>query len=177
VLLPTVPRRRRRHHPDVTTQTQSHTDSNAADINGVHPSAVGANTQPDATKTKPENEPESTNTESVEADHIDSTYPEQKHAGAVGYGPNYNQGAGFLDKITGVKDQVKGKVTHNPELAAKGHDRMTGELKHKELEEDAKSDPFADPDQKKQKAKPEQAATTDGTDPESDPAKNTAEQA
>jgi uncharacterized protein YjbJ (UPF0337 family) len=44
-----------------------------------------------------------------------------------------------VEKITGLKEQVKGKVTHNPELVAKGHDRMTGELKHKELEEDAVS--------------------------------------
>ncbi|KAF7369101.1 Calmodulin-like protein [Mycena venus] len=152
-----------------STQTQPRTSSNVADVSGVHPSAVGANTQPDATKTKPENEPESTNKETVDADHIDSTYPEQKHAGAVGYGPNYNQGAGFLDKITGVKEQVKGKVTHNPELVAKGHDRMTGELKHKELEEDAKSDPFADPEEKKQKA---EQGGTNVVDPESKPTAN-----
>jgi hypothetical protein len=44
-----------------------------------------------------------------------------------------------VEKITGLKETVKGKVTHNPELAAKGHDRMTGVLKHKELEEDAVS--------------------------------------
>jgi hypothetical protein len=42
--------------------------------------------------------------------------------------------------VTGLKEQVKGKVSHNPELAARGHDRMTGELKHKELEEDAVSE-------------------------------------
>ncbi|KAJ7319030.1 hypothetical protein DFH08DRAFT_891352 [Mycena albidolilacea] len=135
-----------------TPSQTSRTASNIADINGVHPSAVGANTQPDATKTQPENAQESTTKEAVDKDHLDSQYPEQKHAGAVGYGPNYNQGAGFVEKITGLKETVKGKVTHNPELAAKGHDRMTGELKHKELEEDAKADPFANPEEKKPKA-------------------------
>ncbi|KAJ7489350.1 hypothetical protein FB451DRAFT_1553185 [Mycena latifolia] len=132
----------------MSTSTQTQSSSNVADINGVHPSAVGSNTMPDATKTQPPNN-ESTNKESVEADHLDSAYPEQKHAGKVGLGPNYNQGAGFLDKVTGLKEELKGKVTKNPELVAKGHDRLTGELKHKELEEDAAKDPFSNPEEKK----------------------------
>ncbi|KAJ7233859.1 hypothetical protein B0H12DRAFT_1143411 [Mycena haematopus] len=143
-----------------STQTQTRTSSNVANIDGTHPAAAGANTQPDATKTKPDNEPEATKKENVDADHLDPIYPEQKHAGKVGLGPNYNQGAGFLDKITGIKEQVMGKVTHNPELANTGHDRMTGELKHKELEEDAKADPFANPDEKKQKADNTTSGTT-----------------
>ncbi|KAJ7841045.1 hypothetical protein B0H14DRAFT_2587071 [Mycena olivaceomarginata] len=147
----------------MSTSTESPSQTpNVADINGVHPSAVSANTQPDATKTQPENAQESTTKEAAEQDHLDSQYPEQKHAGAVGYGPNYNQGAGFVEKITGLKEQVKGKVTHNPELAAKGHERMTGELKHKELEEeDAKADPFANPEKK---AKPEGADAAPAAD-------------
>ncbi|KAJ7841053.1 hypothetical protein B0H14DRAFT_3694880 [Mycena olivaceomarginata] len=76
---------------------------------------------------------------------------------------------GFAEKITGIKEQVKGKVTHNPDLVAKSHDRMTRELKHKDLEEDAKADPFADPEEKKAKAEGADAtpaadsATTTGT--------------
>ncbi|KAJ6598445.1 hypothetical protein DFH09DRAFT_903476 [Mycena vulgaris] len=148
----------------MSTSTQTQSSPNVADIKGVHPSAVGSNTMPDATKTQPPNN-ESTNKESVEADHIDSTYPEQKHAGKVGLGPNYNQGAGFLDKVTGLKEEIKGKVTKNPELVTKGHDRFTGELKHKELEEDG--DPFAIPEEKT--AEPgasgtgTDSATTNGT--------------
>ncbi|KAJ7040707.1 hypothetical protein C8F04DRAFT_1081831 [Mycena alexandri] len=145
---------------ETPSQTQPRTSSNAetstaqsgiADINGVHPSAVGANTQPDATKTQPASN-QQTNKESAEGDHLDSQYPEQKHAGAVGYGPNYHQTPGFLDKVTGLKEEVKGKVTHNPELAAQGHDRMTGELKKKELEADAAEDPFANPEEKQKGA-------------------------
>ncbi|KAJ7841047.1 hypothetical protein B0H14DRAFT_3457667 [Mycena olivaceomarginata] len=68
----------------------------------------------------------------------------------------------MAEKITGIKEQVKGKVTHNPDLVAKGHDRMTGELKHKELEEDAKADPFANPEEKK--AKPEGADAAPAAD-------------
>ncbi|KAJ7678122.1 hypothetical protein DFH06DRAFT_901742, partial [Mycena polygramma] len=115
----------------------------------VHPSAVGANTQPDATKTLPNNETPSTNKPSVEGD---STYPEQKHAGAVGYGPNYNPHAGLGDKITGLKEQVKGKISHNPDLVAQGHERVTGDLKKKELQGDNDPDPFADPEDKKKQA-------------------------
>ncbi|KAJ6466848.1 hypothetical protein C8R45DRAFT_1079379 [Mycena sanguinolenta] len=146
-----------------STQTQTRTSSNVADIDGAHPSAVGANTQPDATKTQRSNEPEETNRENVEGDHLESTYPEQKHAGAVGYGPNYHQGAGFSDKITGLKEQVKGKVTHNPALVETGHNRMTGELKQKELEEDAKADPFANPDEKKQQTEQQDGTTSSTT--------------
>ncbi|KAJ7176677.1 hypothetical protein C8R46DRAFT_1076990 [Mycena filopes] len=133
------------------TQTQNPHTSNAADINGVHPSAVGANTQPDATKTQPESH-EQTTQASAEADHLDSQYPEQKHAGAVGYGPNYHQKPGFLDKVTGIKEEIKGKVTKNPEMVATGHERMTGDLKKKELEADLATDPFANPEEKKQEA-------------------------
>ncbi|KAG8686267.1 hypothetical protein FRC09_014249 [Ceratobasidium sp. 395] len=73
-------------------------------------------------------------------------YPPQKHAGAVGYGPHYaevhGKETGFGAKLTGYKEQIKGKVTHNPELAQQGHDRVTGDLKAKQqAEEDAKS-PF-----------------------------------
>ncbi|KAJ6551369.1 hypothetical protein B0H19DRAFT_1157366 [Mycena capillaripes] len=145
-------------------QTESRTSSTAANINGVHPSAVGANTLPDATKTQPTNEAQSTNKEAVDADHLDPTYPEQKHAGAVGYGPNYNPKAGVFDKITGLKEQVQGKISHNPDLVEKGHERATGELKQKELKGDD-ADPFADPEEKKKKAEaaaPE-STTTNGT--------------
>ncbi|KAJ7768273.1 hypothetical protein B0H16DRAFT_1519218 [Mycena metata] len=152
---------------ETPSQTQPHTSSNAgtstntADIHGVHPSAVGANTQPDATKTQPESDAQ-TNKESAEGDHLDSQYPEQKHAGAVGFGPNYHQTPGFLDKVTGLKEEMKGKVTRNPDLAAKGHDRMTGELKKKELEADAAEDPFANPEEKQKEA--EGGAAQDSTD-------------
>ncbi|KAJ7182733.1 hypothetical protein C8R43DRAFT_967931 [Mycena crocata] len=144
-----------------SSQTQS--SSNVADIKGAHPSAVGSTTMPDATKTQAPDH-QSTNKESVDADHLDSNYPEQKHAGKVGYGPNYNQGAGIAEKITGLKEELKGKVTKNPELVAKGHDRVTGELKHKELEADAAADPFANPDEKKTQAEAETRTGSTKTD-------------
>ncbi|KAJ7750398.1 hypothetical protein DFH07DRAFT_922590 [Mycena maculata] len=141
-----------------STQTQNQSSSNVADINGQHPAAGDSHTLPDATKTLPPNE-QSTNQENVEKDPVDSTYPEQKHAGAVGYGPNFNQQAGLADKIGGLKDEIKGRITNNPELVAKGHDRRTGELKHKEQEEDDAQDPFANADEKKG----EQPPATNGT--------------
>ncbi|KAJ3805103.1 hypothetical protein F5876DRAFT_2821, partial [Lentinula aff. lateritia] len=64
------------------------------------------------------------------------SYPEQHHAGAVGYGPNYRQTATFTDKLSGLKEELKGKVTKNPQLVEHGRELKTGELKKKEQEED-----------------------------------------
>ncbi|KAJ7220560.1 hypothetical protein GGX14DRAFT_694913 [Mycena pura] len=118
-----------------TTQSPNGTDTD------VHPSAVGTNTVPDTTQ---DEERDSVSDAPLE----NSQYPEQKHAGAVGYGPNWHSKPGFLDKVTGIKEQVSGKVTRNPELAQRGHDRRTGELHQNELEADAKEDPFANPEEK-----------------------------
>ncbi|KAJ7604654.1 hypothetical protein FB45DRAFT_955572 [Roridomyces roridus] len=140
-----------------TTQTQS-SNGSGADLTGVHPSAVGPSpNMTTATKTQPPTEQSTDRDEStVEGD---STYPEQKHAGKVGLGPNYHRGAALGDKMAGFKESVKGKITHNPDLAAKGHDRMTGELQRKEQEGDDKADPFAKPDEKTENAEEKQEQT------------------
>ncbi|RDX51897.1 hypothetical protein OH76DRAFT_1400796 [Lentinus brumalis] len=67
-------------------------------------------------------------------------YPEQKHAGAVGYGPEYGKGASTGDKITGYKEELKGKLFHKPELVQHGHEMRTGALKNNAMEED--NNPF-----------------------------------
>ncbi|KAK7040735.1 hypothetical protein VNI00_009641 [Paramarasmius palmivorus] len=106
----------------------------------VHPSAVGSATEQD-----------SINNSGSGADN--QAYPPQRHAGATGFGPNYHPGPTFGDKMTGIKEQVKGTVTRNTELTQQGKDRRTGELKRREAEEDDKSDPFATPEEKEQKHK------------------------
>ncbi|KAI0635200.1 hypothetical protein C8Q77DRAFT_1156521 [Trametes polyzona] len=63
-------------------------------------------------------------------------YPEQKHAGAVGYGPEYGKGATTGDKLTGLKDEVKGKVFRKPDLVEHGRELRTGEYKKKQQEDD-----------------------------------------
>lgn len=63
-------------------------------------------------------------------------YPEQRHAGAIGHGPEFQKGVGVDEKIGGLKDQLKGKITRDPELVEYGRERRTGELKRKEQEED-----------------------------------------
>ena len=82
-------------------------------------------------------------------------YPEQRHAGAVGYGPEYGKGAvnyhctkymhamltvmhgqSTGDKLTGMKEEVKGKIFHKPELVEHGHELRTGALKQKQMQED-----------------------------------------
>ncbi|KAJ4478613.1 hypothetical protein C8J55DRAFT_399473, partial [Lentinula edodes] len=64
------------------------------------------------------------------------SYPEQHHAGAVGYGPNYRQGPSLTDKLSGLKEELKGKVTKNPGLVEHGKEMKTGELKRREQEDD-----------------------------------------
>ncbi|KAI8970914.1 hypothetical protein BD414DRAFT_501589 [Trametes punicea] len=68
-------------------------------------------------------------------------YPEQRHAGAVGYGPEYGKGASTGDKLMGLKDEMKGKVLRKPDLVEHGREMRTGELKKKQQEEQ-NFDPF-----------------------------------
>lgn len=68
---------------------------------GVHPSAIGSATEPhksnsgvDETSLNEQGREEDPQAESTNNDDTDSEgYPEQKHAGAVGYGPEYGKGA------------------------------------------------------------------------------------
>ena len=86
-------------------------------------------------------------------------YPPQRHAGAVGYGPEYGKGAVCMlsvetstqdlnarlqstgDKLEGLKEEMKGKVLHKPDLVQHGHDLRTGELKRKQMENDVRINP------------------------------------
>ncbi|KAG8905445.1 hypothetical protein FRB99_008942 [Tulasnella sp. 403] len=76
----------------------------------------------------------------------DTEYPEQKHAGKVGYGPNYAETRGKVtlsEKMEGLKAEMKGKMTHNEKLMQKGHDKRTGQAKHREVEEGNNPGAFA----------------------------------
>ncbi|KAJ3712111.1 hypothetical protein DFJ43DRAFT_80220 [Lentinula guzmanii] len=123
------------------------TASSTQATQGSHKSSSPGN---DANSSSASNISQSNNNESAPSTGED--YPEQRHAGAVGYGPNYRQGATLSDKISGLKEELKGKVTKNPELVEHGKEKKTGDLKRKELEEDMNNmDPFhsaADDDNK-----------------------------
>ncbi|KAF8969231.1 hypothetical protein BDZ97DRAFT_1915575 [Flammula alnicola] len=69
--------------------------------------------------------------------------PEQRHAGKVGYGPNYQSGPTLEDRVVGLKDEIKGKVTHNPDLVRLGHEKLTGEERRKKMIGADEPDPFA----------------------------------
>jgi len=86
--------------------------------------------------------------------------PEQKHAGKVGYGPEFanKDRATMGDKFTGLKEEIMGKVKKNPELVQKGHERRAGELKKKEREE-KETDPFANADEKDEKKSGEEPSS------------------
>ncbi|KAG9311454.1 hypothetical protein JVU11DRAFT_8569 [Chiua virens] len=93
----------------------------------VHPSSVGANTKPETKSVDYANDP---------------TLPPQRHAGAVGLGPNYPLGPGLGDKIEGIAEEIKGKILGRPELVEHGREHRTGELLRKERERDNATDPF-----------------------------------
>ncbi|TFK37099.1 hypothetical protein BDQ12DRAFT_713724 [Crucibulum laeve] len=64
---------------------------------------------------------------------VTDPYPVQRHAGKVGYGPNYNISASISDRVTGIVEEVRGKITKNPELVRHGHAVFTGEEKRKHM--------------------------------------------
>jgi len=81
-------------------------------------------------------------------------YPEQRHAGAVGLGPEYGKGASGGDKIAGWKEEIVGKILRNPEKVQHRKEVRTGELKKREQEEeDEKENPFKK--EEKEKKEPE----------------------
>jgi hypothetical protein len=70
----------------------------------VHPSAVGTGTIPSTDSERapqppaegerpPRSAPVDQDKEAADSGLPGEDYPEQKHAGKIGYGPNYNQGA------------------------------------------------------------------------------------
>ncbi|KXN82940.1 hypothetical protein AN958_02023 [Leucoagaricus sp. SymC.cos] len=62
-----------------------------------------------------------------------SAYPEQRHAGKVGYGPNYHPEATMTDKIVGLSEEIHGKLAHKPDLIERGHDKKTGKTRRRNL--------------------------------------------
>ncbi|KAI9566127.1 hypothetical protein HD554DRAFT_2119585 [Boletus coccyginus] len=98
----------------------------------VHPSAVGTNTKSHH------------GTESHDYTD-DPSIPPQRHAGAVGIGPNYTLGPGFGDQVGGIVEEIKGKIVGKPEVAEHGRERRTGELMRKERERYNAVDPFKVP--------------------------------
>lgn len=41
---------------------------------------------------------------------VDGNYPEQRHAGSVGLGPNYKNHPNMADKVGGTMEEIKGKI-------------------------------------------------------------------
>ncbi|OCB90996.1 hypothetical protein A7U60_g1743 [Sanghuangporus baumii] len=87
-------------------------------------------------------------------------YPEQLHAGKLdGLGPEYGKTHRVTlgDRLQGVKEEIKGSVKRDPELKKTGKERMTGELKRKQLEKDSNPDPLQNADDKKDDKNEEQS--------------------
>lgn len=90
---------------------------------------------------------------SQEVDNAEDSYPTQRHAGKVGYGPTYHEGPVCIsyesgsvlyssllscqtiaDKVAGYKKELHGKIARKPQLVKEGHDKITGEAKRREKE-------------------------------------------
>ncbi|KDE06155.1 hypothetical protein MVLG_03570 [Microbotryum lychnidis-dioicae p1A1 Lamole] len=82
-----------------------------------------------------------TKTSATDPEHTE--YPEQRHAGKVGLGPNYKVHPTTSDKIEGQKDILVGKITRNEEKVQDGLDKKTGDKWDKEKAKDDAEDPFA----------------------------------
>ncbi|KAI6112273.1 hypothetical protein EDD16DRAFT_1175371 [Pisolithus croceorrhizus] len=102
---------------------------------GVDPSAIGSNTEPECTT------PDQSSSDELQ----DKGFPPQRHAGAIGLGPEYAMGASVSEKLEGLKEEIKGKITGRPELVEHGRELRTGELKRKEKEQADAEDPFSTP--------------------------------
>ncbi|GEM07996.1 proteophosphoglycan ppg4 [Rhodotorula toruloides] len=74
-------------------------------------------------------------------------YPEQVHAGKLGYGPHYAGNPGISDQLKGTEEIIKGKLAHKPELVQQGHDRKDGVLaeRKREYEAEHEDDAFSKP--------------------------------
>ncbi|KAI0045972.1 hypothetical protein FA95DRAFT_1607272 [Auriscalpium vulgare] len=126
----------------VQSEHQPRQDRDAADARS--PSSTAATTGSGSTSA-------ASNDEGINWDD----YPPQLHSGAVGYGPEYGRGAGLDEKMTGVKEELKGRVLRKPDLVEKGRERRTGELKRKQQEE-ADVSAFEDPGEKEKSGKQDQ---------------------
>jgi len=128
----------------------------------VHPSAIGSGTVP-KTSSKPSGQPSRDSDSNREAaDSPDDDYPKQLHSGKVGYGPAYQLGPTILERVHGLEEQVKGKITHNSETVQRGKERFSGEMKQKQREADMNdADPFANPAEKKEQEQQQKPQDTE----------------
>jgi len=87
--------------------------------------------------------PISTNTKpKMTEPFCDPTLPPQRHAGAVGIGPNYPLGPSLGTKIGGAMEEIKGKIMGKSEVAEHGRERRTGESTRNEWKaQDDTTDP------------------------------------
>ncbi|XP_006456032.1 hypothetical protein AGABI2DRAFT_121930 [Agaricus bisporus var. bisporus H97] len=84
---------------------------------------------------------------SQEVDNAEDSYPTQRHAGKVGYGPTYHEGPTLADKVAGYKKELHGKIARKPQLVKEGHEKITGEAKRREREGSDEKQPFGTPGQ------------------------------
>lgn len=101
---------------------------------GQNPSPVPSDEHPHDLRSRPNDARNEHKAADSGLDNVD--YPPQLHAGKVGLGPHYGEQNRVTigDQIAGIKEDIKGHLTHNHHLVEEGRERYAGELKRKEHE-------------------------------------------
>ncbi|GAA5972637.1 hypothetical protein JCM8115_006455 [Rhodotorula mucilaginosa] len=97
-------------------------------------------------------------------------YPEQAHAGKLGYGPSYAGNSGIADQLKGTEEKIKGKLFHKPELVQQGEERKAGVLAERKHAYDAEHEESAFDKPIDQKEGPPGGAAGAGAKDNADPA-------
>lgn len=131
-------------HPVQAPQQQKTADQGISEKAESRPDVAG-DTQSDSTQKSPRGD-EYRKLHSLSQTQLSLTRltAEQKHAGKVGYGPNYAEARGHVvctpilvdgrpcfnlwlqkmsERIEGLKEEIKGKVTRNQDAVKEGHDK------------------------------------------------------
>ncbi|KAF5390996.1 hypothetical protein D9757_003981 [Collybiopsis confluens] len=148
------------HDAETTNPSFSSTRSNFGSQDEYNTSSTASNNSPSY------NQDQSSQNDTSVPPPQDQDYPEQRHAGAVGYGPQYHSGPSVGEKLTGFKEQLKGKMTKNEDLVEQGRERRAGELKRKQEQEQLENnDPFKEPGEKTDSTSPTASSTADAPEP------------
>ncbi|GAA5992327.1 hypothetical protein JCM10908_000428 [Rhodotorula pacifica] len=106
---------------------------------------------------------------SAAATEPEGGYPEQAHAGKLGYGPSYAGNSGIADQLKGTEEKIKGKLFHKPELVQQGEERKAGILAERKHDYDAEHEESAFDKPVDQKAGPPGGAAGAGAKDNADP--------
>ncbi|BGP49047.1 hypothetical protein JCM10450v2_004926 [Rhodotorula kratochvilovae] len=130
--------------PAPTEHTAPATTTDAAVETTQRQDAGAEATAPRAATSATDTAPASATSETREGESLGSEpeggYPEQTHAGKLGYGPHAPNGGGIADRLKAKEEIFKGKLKHDEALLQQGRDRESGVLAERRRAYDAEHD-------------------------------------